>query len=243
MKPFPLIIKPKKTQLLKDFETTAKNAFRKYRKKYKNYFLENQLKTKQKKVMLDTSPRVIFVQDIGLFSVGNNLKSAKIAGDLSETNAKVISRVQESSAYKFISRKDLFDVEYWSLEQAKIMKPRKILEGHVVVITGSAGAIGSEIYKIFKNNGADIALLDKDKRKIEKFREKFNDLCLYCDVTKKRSVQKAFKKISEVYGGVDILISNAGTAISGPIAEIEDNILRQSFEDNFFHIKIVHLKP
>ena len=234
VKPFPLIIKPKKNSTVKDFETTAKNAFRKYRKKYKNYFLENQLKTKQKKVMLDTSPRVIFVQDIGLFSVGNNLKSAKIAGDLSETNAKVISRVQESSAYKFISRKDLFDVEYWSLEQAKIMKPRKILEGHVVVITGSAGAIGSEIYKIFKNNGADIALLDKDKRKIEKFREKFNDLCLYCDVTKKRSVQKAFKKISEVYGGIDILISNAGTAIGGPIAEIEDNILRQSFEDNFF---------
>ena len=184
--------------------------------------------------MLDTSPRVIFVQDIGLFSAGNNLKSAKIAGDLSETNAKVISSVQESSAYKFISRKDLFDVEYWSLEQAKIMKPKKVLEGHVVVITGSVGAIGSEIYKVFKNNGADVVLLDKDKKKIDEFREKFNEFCLYCDVTKKRSVQKAFKKISEVYGGIDILISNAGTATGGPIAEIEDNILRQSFEDNFF---------
>ncbi len=234
VKPFPLIIKPRKNSTLRDFETTAKNAFNKYRKKYKNYFQDNQLKTKQKKVMLDTSPRVIFVQDIGLFSAGNNLKSAKIAGDLSETNAKVISSVQESSAYKFISQKDLFDVEYWSLEQAKIMKPRKVLEGHVVVVTGSAGAIGSEIYKIFKNNGADVVLLDKDKKKIEEFREKFNELCLYCDVTKKRSVQKVFKKISEVYGGIDILISNAGTAIGGPIAEIEDNILRQSFEDNFF---------
>ena len=63
---------------------------------------------------------------------------------------------------------------------------------------------------------------------------KISDLCLHCDVRNKNSVKAAFKKINEIYGGVDILISNAGTAISGSIAEVDDKILRESFEDNFF---------
>jgi len=63
---------------------------------------------------------------------------------------------------------------------------------------------------------------------------KVKDLCIHCDVRKKKSVKKAFDQICEKYGGVDILISNAGTAITGSIAEIDDKILRQSFEDNFF---------
>ena len=63
---------------------------------------------------------------------------------------------------------------------------------------------------------------------------KVNDLCIYCDVTNKKSVKYAFKKISRIYGGVDILISNAGTAIGGSIAEVDENILRKSFEENFF---------
>ena len=234
VKPFPLIIKPKKNSTIKEFEVTAQKAFTQYRKKYVKYFKDNKSKTKEKKVMLDTSPRVILVQNVGLFSVGNNLNAAKIAGDLTETNAKVISSVQKTSNYKFITKKDIFDVEYWSLEQAKIMKPKKTLEGNVVVITGSTGAIGTEIYKIFKNNGADVVLLDKNKKKISEFNKISNDLCLYCDVTKKQSVKKVFEKINEIYGGIDILISNAGTAVGGAIADVDDKILRQSFEDNFF---------
>ena len=63
---------------------------------------------------------------------------------------------------------------------------------------------------------------------------KIKDLCLHCDVRNKNSVKNAFKKICEQYGGIDILISNAGTAVGGSIAEVNDNILRESFEDNFF---------
>jgi len=144
VKPFPLIISPKKNSTLKEFEKTAKKAFSNYRKKYIKYFNVNSRKVNGKKVMLDTSPRVILVQNVGLFSVGNNLNGAIIAGDLTETNARVISSVEETSKYKFIPEKDLFDVEYWSLEQAKIKKVKKILEGNVVVITGSTGAIGLE---------------------------------------------------------------------------------------------------
>ena len=234
VKPFPVIITPKKNSTIDNFKILAEKAFKDYRKKYIKYFNNNKKKVSEKKTMLDTSPRVILVQNVGLFSVGNNLNASKIAGDLSETNARVISSVEETSKYKFIPEKDLFDVEYWSLEQAKIKKTKKILEGNVVVITGSAGAIGSATYKLFKSYGAEIVLLDYDLKKIKELQKKVKDLCLHCDVTNKNSINKAFKKICETYGGIDILISNAGTAIGGSIAEIDDKILRKSFEENFF---------
>jgi len=234
VKPFPLIITPKKNSSIEHFKTLAEKAFKDYRKKYIKYFNNNKKKVKEKKTMLDTSPRVILVQNVGLFSVGNSLNASKIAGDLTETNARVITSVEETSKYKFIPEKDLFEVEYWSLEQAKIKKAKKILEGNVVAITGCAGAIGSATYKLFKSYGAEIILLDYDLKKINEMKKNVRDLCIHCDVTNKNSVAKAFKKICEIYGGIDILISNAGTAIGGSIAEIDDRILRKSFEENFF---------
>ena len=234
VKPFPLIISPKQNCSIEDFKILAEKAFKDYRKKYVKYFNINKSKVKEKKTMLDTSPRVILVQNVGLFSVGNSLNASKIAGDLTETNARVISSVEETSKYKFIPEKDLFDVEYWSLEQAKIKKAKKPLEGNVVVITGSAGAIGSATYKLFKSYGAEIVLLDYDLKKIKALQKNVKDLCLHCDVTNKNSITKAFNKICEIYGGIDILISNAGTAIGGSIAEVDDKVLRKSFEENFF---------
>ena len=234
VKPFPLIITPKKNSSIDEFKTTAKKAFENYRKKYINYFNVNKSKVKGKKVMLDTSPRVVLVQKVGMFSVGKDLNSAKIAGDLTETNAKVIASVEETSTYKFIPEKDLFDVEYWSLEQAKIKRKKKLLEGNVVVITGSTGTIGFETYKMFKSYGTEVVLLDYNLDRLKNLQSKINDLCIHCDVRNKRSVKKAFNQICEKYGGIDILISNAGTATEGAIGEINDNVLRQSFEDNFF---------
>ena len=234
VKPFPLIITPKKNSSINEFKITAKKAFENYRKKYINYFNVNKNKVKGKKVMLDTSPRVVLVQNVGVFTIGKDLNAAKIAGDLTETNAKVIASVEETSAYKFIPEKDIFDVEYWSLEQAKINKPKKILEGNVVVITGSTGTIGFETYKMFKSYGAEVVLLDYNLERLKDLQSKIKELCIHCDVRNKKSVKKVFNQICEKYGGIDILISNAGTATNGAIGEIDDNVLRQSFEDNFF---------
>ena len=234
VKPFPLIITPKKNSSLEDFKLTAKKAFENYRKKYISYFIKNKNKVKGKKIMLDTSPRVILVQNVGMFSVGKDLNAARIAGDLTETNAKVIASVEETSKYKFIPEKDLFDVEYWSLEQAKIKKKKKLLEGNVVVVTGSTGTIGFETYKMFKSYGAEVVLLDYNLERLNNLKSKINDLCIHCDVTNKKSIKNAFKKICEKFGGIDILISNAGSAPSGAIGEVSDDLLRKSFEVNFF---------
>ena len=234
VKPFPLIITPKKNCSVEQFKKTAKKAFANYRKKYIHYFNVNHRKAKEKKVMLDTSPRVVLVQNVGMFSVGKDLNAAKIAGDLTETNARVISSVEETSSYKFIPEKDLFDVEYWSLEQAKIKKKKKLLEGNVVVVTGSTGTIGFETYKMFKNYGAEVALLDNNLERLKEVQSKIKDLCIHCDVTNKKSVKNAFKQICEKFGGIDILVSNAGTAPGGSIGEVSDELLRKSFEINFF---------
>jgi len=217
VKPFPLIITPKKNSSIDEFKITAKKAFENYRKKYINYFNVNKNKVKGKKVMLDTSPRVVLVQNVGVFTIGKDLNAAKIAGDLTETNAKVIASVEETSAYKFIPEKDIFD-----------------LEGNVVVITGSTGTIGFETYKMFKSYGAEVVLLDYNLERLKDLQSKIKELCIHCDVRNKKSVKKVFNQICEKYGGIDILISNAGTATNGAIGEIDDNVLRQSFEDNFF---------
>ena len=234
VKPFPLIITPKKNSSIEEFRKTAKKAFENYRKKYIQYFNLNVKKVKEKKVMLDTSPRVILVQNVGMFSVGKDLNAARIAGDLTETNAKVISSVEETSSYKFIPEKDFFDVEYWSLEQAKIKKQKKLLEGNVVVVTGSTGTIGFETYKMFKSYGAEVVLLDYDLERLKEVQSKIKDLCIYCDVTNKKSVKNAFKQICEKFGGIDILVSNAGIAPRGSIGDVSDDVLRKSFEVNFF---------
>jgi len=120
------------------------------------------------------------------------------------------------------------------LEQAKIKKQKKPLEGNVVVITGSTGTIGFETYKIFKSYGAEVILLDFNRKKIKELQSKIKDTCIYCDVTNKKSVESAFKQICEKFGGIDILISNAGNAPSGTIGEVSDDLLRKSFEVNFF---------
>ncbi len=125
VKPFPLIITPKPNSTIEEFKKLAEKKFISYRKKYIKYFNKNKKKVREKKSILDTSPRVILVQNVGLFTVGNNFNASKIAGDLTETNARVIASVEETSKYKFISEKDIFDVEYWSLEQAKIKKAKK----------------------------------------------------------------------------------------------------------------------
>ena len=193
VKPFPLIITPKKKSTLNDFKTIAQKAMTNYRKKYISYFNKNKKKVKDKKVMLDTSPRVVFVQNVGVFTVGKDLNGAKIAGDLTETNAKVIASVEETSKYKFIPEKDLFDVEYWSLEQAKIKKKKKLLEGNVVVISGATGTIGFATYKMFKNYGAEVVLLDNNLQRLNELKNKITDLCIHCDVTNKKSIKNAFK--------------------------------------------------
>jgi NAD(P)-dependent dehydrogenase (short-subunit alcohol dehydrogenase family) len=126
-------------------------------------------------------------------------------------------------------------VEYWSLEQAKLGAAKAPpLAGQVAVITGAAGAIGFATAKAFAAAGAELALLDIDGAGLVEKAKTLGATSVRCDVTDDASVRTAFDRIAETFGGVDILVSNAGAAFQGRIGEVDDETLRKSFELNFF---------
>jgi NAD(P)-dependent dehydrogenase (short-subunit alcohol dehydrogenase family) len=131
----------------------------------------------------------------------------------------------------------MFDVEYWSLEQAKLGSAKELpLAGQVAAITGAGGAIGAATARAFAAGGAEVALLDIDEAAARAAAGQIGGaaLALACDVTDAASVRAAFDRIAETFGGVDIVVSNAGAAWQGRIGEVDEEILRQSFELNFY---------
>ena len=139
------------------------------------------------------------------------------------------------SRFESISEADTFDMEYWSLEQAKLSgaKP-KALAGRIVAVTGGGGTIGAAIALAFAAQGAEVAVLDRDADAAHAAAAKVRGLALACDVTDPVQVAAAFEAIATAYGGLDILVSNAGAALTGRIGDVPDEVLRRSFELNFF---------
>jgi rhamnose utilization protein RhaD (predicted bifunctional aldolase and dehydrogenase)/NAD(P)-dependent dehydrogenase (short-subunit alcohol dehydrogenase family) len=232
-KPKPLVLPVPEAGALDRFARAAGKAMAKYQRDYRRYFARYNAKAKPKKTALDPSPRVILVPGVGLFGLGASANDAKIAADLAETTAAVITDVESHARFESISERDQFDIEYWSLEQAKLAgRSVKPLQGQVAVITGGAGTIGLATAKALRAQGAEIALLDLAGA--EAAADKLDGLGLTADVTDRRSVDAAFRKVAAKFGGLDILVSNAGAAWQGRIGEVSDEILRQSFELNFF---------
>ncbi len=186
-------------------------------------------------VMVDPLPNVALVPGVGLFGVGRTVEDAAIAADLTECAVDVIAAAENIGRFESISEADLFDIEYWSLEQAKLGRERELpLAGHIAVVSGGAGAIGAATGQAFAADGAAVAVLDLDGDRAEEVADTFGGLGLACDVTDEDSVKTAFAAIVEQYGGVDIVVSNAGAAWQGRIGEVADELLRRSFELNFF---------
>lgn len=147
----------------------------------------------------------------------------------------IITKAEGIGRFTSIKERDIFDVEYWSLEQAKLGKGgEKPLSRQIVVVTGGAGAIGAATAKAMAAEGAEVAVLDLDGTKAAEVAKKLGGIGLACDVTNAASVKAAFAKVVQYFGGVDIVVSNAGNAWGGKIGEVSDEVLRKSFELNFF---------
>ncbi|HEY5347513.1 MAG TPA: SDR family oxidoreductase, partial [Rhizomicrobium sp.] len=149
----------------------------------------------------------------------------------------VINDAEAIGEYQCISEFDMFEVEYWSLEQAKLGKgSEKPLARQVAVVTGGASGIGAATAKGFAAQGAEIAILDRDLDAAKAAAKKIGGkaLALQCDVTDPASVRAAFDAVTAAFGGVDIVVSNAGAAWQGAIGTVADETLRKSFELNFF---------
>jgi NAD(P)-dependent dehydrogenase (short-subunit alcohol dehydrogenase family) len=131
----------------------------------------------------------------------------------------------------------MFDVEYWSLEQAKLGKAaEKPLARQVAVVTGGGSGIGAATARALARAGAEVAILDRDGAAAAKLAKAIGGaaLAIASDVTDRAAVGAAFARVVEAFGGVDIVVSNAGAAWQGRIGEIDEASLRRSFELNFF---------
>jgi rhamnulose-1-phosphate aldolase/alcohol dehydrogenase len=233
----PLVLDPPQQEREAEFAQSARAAAAAYRAHYRAYFERNNARCGGAKTMLDPLPRVVLVPGLGLFGLGRSKKDARIAADLAEAAVETITDAEAIGRFQPICEADMFDVEYWSLEQAKLGAAREApLAGQVAAITGAAGAIGAATARAFAAAGAAVALLDIDESAAGTLAKALGGaaLAVSCDVTDAASVRAAFAKIAETFGGVDIVVSNAGAAWQGRIGEVDEAILRQSFEVNFY---------
>jgi rhamnose utilization protein RhaD (predicted bifunctional aldolase and dehydrogenase)/NAD(P)-dependent dehydrogenase (short-subunit alcohol dehydrogenase family) len=204
---------------------------------YQRYFASGAKRSKQPKTPLDPLPRVAAIAGLGLAGIGRNAAEASVAADIAQSWARTLIDAERVGRFAPLGEADTFAMEYWSLEQAKLGKTReRRLERHVAVITGGAGAIGAASAKAFAAEGAQIAILDVDgvAARAAAMAIGAEVLAIGCDVTDAGQVDAAFAAVCRRFGGVDIVVSNAGSARRGMIAELAGEALQASFDVNFF---------
>lgn len=233
----PVVLPAPKAGDLAAFASGAKQAIADYVAAYTDYFRVNDARDDVKRTMLDPMPRLALVPGLGMFGFGRTLKDAKISSDVGEMWIEAVAGAEAIGRFRPLSKPELFELEYWSLEQAKLAgnKP-KPLTGQVVLVTGGGGAIGAATAKLFAAHGAHVVVTDMDADKAAAAAKAAGNasISVVCDVTDPASVRAAFDAGVATYGGVDIVVSNAGAAWEGGIGEIDDALLRKSFELNFF---------
>jgi len=236
-KNWPLVLPAPESGELANFARVTRERVSQFVTRYHAYFAQHNKRTGGIKHELDPLPRVVLMPGLGLFGLGRSKQDAVIAADIAEAWVEGVSDAEAIGRFESISEADMFDCEYWPPEQAKLGKRKELpLAGQIAAVTGAGGAIGAATARAFAAAGAEIALLDVN---LSAAREQAKALSatalpIECDVTDAASVATAFDKIAAAFGGVDIVISNAGAAWQGRIGEVDEEILHKSFELNFY---------
>jgi rhamnose utilization protein RhaD (predicted bifunctional aldolase and dehydrogenase)/NAD(P)-dependent dehydrogenase (short-subunit alcohol dehydrogenase family) len=236
-KNWPLLLPAAEAGKLADFSRASHDAAGQFIARYHRYFEEHNKRVGHIKHELDPLPRVVLVPGLGLFGLGRSKRDAMIAADIAESWIEGVSDAEAIGRFESISEADMFDCEYWPLEQAKLGTRKELpLAGQIAVVTGAAGAIGGAAAKAFAAAGAEVALLDVNFAAASETAKAIGPSALpvVCDVTNAASVHAAFDAVAAAFGGVDIVVSNAGAAWQGRIGEIDEDTMRKSFELNFY---------
>jgi NAD(P)-dependent dehydrogenase (short-subunit alcohol dehydrogenase family) len=234
-KPWPLILAAPVVGEAGLFRAAAEKAMAAYAARYGDYFARNNARLGGIKKPLDRVPRVVLMPGVGLFALGESAKAASVAADLAETTMRVIADSERVGRFRSIPEADVFDMEYWSLEQAKLGKAvEKPLARQVAVVTGGGSGIGAATAAAFRAQGAEVAVLDIRADAATAEARRIGGMGLACDVTDAESVRNAFAAVCAAFGGVDIVVSNAGAAWQGRIGDVDEAVLRRSFELNFY---------
>lgn len=186
-----------------DFKSDLAN----YVKEYKEYFEDN----KRDETLLNPAPNFAILKSAGALSFGANAKEANIIKDINEHTFEAILKAEKLGGYKALSAENIFEVEYWSLEQAKLRGGGSAPEfsGKVALVTGAASGIGLSIAKMLNKRGAAVVALDINPE-IEKIFAKSDAIGIRCDLTCSDDIQNAIEIAVKSFGGIDIVVSNAG---------------------------------
>ena len=187
-----------------------------YVKSYKQYFAKHAPKAKTPVTMLDPAPRVVLDKELGVCTVGRSAKDAAIVFDIYEHTMEIIQRAELLGGWEALPAKDIFDVEYWDLEQAKLKGGGKppVFAGEVALVTGAASGIGKACVESLLNRGAAVVGLDIQPM-IETLFKRKDYLGLRCDVTDEYQIQQALERAVRAFGGLDMLVLNAGIFPAG----------------------------
>ncbi|MEB3161501.1 MAG: bifunctional aldolase/short-chain dehydrogenase, partial [Synechocystis sp.] len=195
-----------------------------YADAYRAYFQRHCDSTPDPKTMLDPAPRLILDPELGLLTLGTSAKAAAIAGDIYQHTIEIIERATGLGGYQALPELDIFAVEYWDLEQAKLKKSGNAppFAGEVALVTGGASGIGKACVEALLRRGAAVIALDiqasiKDAHKRPDF------LGIQCDLTDTTAFKQALEKAIAQFGGLDMLILNAGIfPVARAIADLSD---------------------
>ncbi|MBF4471394.1 bifunctional aldolase/short-chain dehydrogenase [Flavobacterium sp. HJJ] len=201
-------------------------AFEAYRKMYAAYY--DTCKKSNSPAMRDPNPVVILYPGVGMFTFAKDKTMARLASEYYINAVNVMKGAEAVSEYTSLPRQEAFDIEYWLLEEAKLqrMPKPKALSGRVALVTGSGGGIGKAIAKKFAEEGACVILNDIDEERLAGAKAEFVKMfgkdavsSTLLNVTNEGSAEKAYDASALAFGGVDIVVNNAGISISKSIAE------------------------
>jgi rhamnose utilization protein RhaD (predicted bifunctional aldolase and dehydrogenase)/NAD(P)-dependent dehydrogenase (short-subunit alcohol dehydrogenase family) len=217
-----------------------------YVRAYRAYFDEHAPHAAAPKTMLDPAPRVILDPELGLVTAGRSAKDAAISGEIYQHTMDIIERAEHLGGYRALPARDLFDMEYWDLEQAKLAQAGKpaLFAGEVALVTGAASGIGRATVEALLARGAAVVGLDIDP-KIGELPARKDFLGLRCDVTVEAEVAAALARGISAFGGLDLLVLNAGIFPAArkiadlPLAEW-DRVMRVNLDANLLLLRLGH---
>ncbi len=182
-----------------------------YVEAYKAYFETNSANAREAKTMLDPAPRVILDNELGMITAGKSAKEANIIADIYDHTMDIIARAELMGGWQALSAQDIFDMEYWDLEQAKLRKGGKpaAFQGEIALITGAASGIGKACVESMLAHGAAVIALDINPD-VETIFKRADVLGISCDVANDQQLINAIQQGAAHFGGIDMLVLNAG---------------------------------
>jgi rhamnose utilization protein RhaD (predicted bifunctional aldolase and dehydrogenase)/NAD(P)-dependent dehydrogenase (short-subunit alcohol dehydrogenase family) len=182
-----------------------------YAEKYQEYFSACEAQASERKTMLDAAPRVVLDAEFGMCAAGRSAREAGIVADIYRHTMDIILRATALGGYRALPAQDIFNVEYWDLEQAKLKRAGKppVFAGEVALVTGAACGIGRACVESLAARGAAVIALDRDE-KVLSMKSGAGYLGLVCDLTDAAQFLAALQQGVEKFGGLDMLVLNAG---------------------------------